>query len=202
MSDPAKRKRYDSSLPFDDQIPSDTDDVPDEEFYGTFEPVFKNNSMWSTKKPTPNIGDDETPMGDVKKFYKFWGDFKTWREFSQYDEYDPTEAQDRYERRYMENENRKGRKEYEREERIRLNKLVDGAYRRDPRIRKEKENLVAEKQLKKERYRAQKEQERLDREELERKVNAKTESVEVKKVYDRKKANEERMEKQKQIRLT
>jgi len=41
----------------------------------------------------------------------------------------------------MENENRKLRKEHEKDERKRLNKLVDGAYRRDPRIRKEKEMI-------------------------------------------------------------
>lgn len=109
--------------------------------------------MWSTKKPTPNIGDDKTSMDEVRKFYKFWGSFNTWREFSQYDEYDPTEAQDRYERRYMEGENRKLRKEHEREERKRLNKLVDGAYRRDPRIKREKEMIEIEKQQKKQKFR-------------------------------------------------
>lgn len=53
----------------------------------------------------------------------------------------------------MENENRKGRKEYEREERKRLNKLVDGAYRRDPRIKREKEMVEKGKQLKKQKFR-------------------------------------------------
>lgn len=145
LSDPAKRKRYDSSLPFDDDVPSDSEDIGDSDFYSRFEPVFKNNSMWSKKKPAPNLGDDETPMDEVKRFYKFWSNFDTWREFSQYDEYDPTEAQDRYERRYMENENRKLRKEHERAERKRLNKLVDGAYKRDPRIRREQEMIEKEK---------------------------------------------------------
>lgn len=48
------------------------------------------------------------PMANVKKFYKWWTDFQTWREFSQFDEYDTNEASDRYEKRYMQAENRRG----------------------------------------------------------------------------------------------
>ena len=200
LSDPAKRKRYDSSLPFDDEVPSDSDDITDEDFYSRFEPVFKNNSMWSKKKPAPNLGDDDTPLDEVKRFYKFWSNFDTWREFSQYDEYDPTEAQDRYERRYMENENRKLRKEHERAERKRLNKLVDGAYRRDPRIRKEQEMIEREKQLKKERFREAKEKERLAREEAERKEREEKEEAERKKKEVAEKVAEEKKNKQKLMR--
>ena len=88
-------------MPFDDKIP-DEKDVTDENFYETFEKVFKRNSKFSTIKPTPNFGIAVTDIAYVRKFYKFWDDFKTWREFSQYDEYDLEEAQDRYEKRWME----------------------------------------------------------------------------------------------------
>ena len=101
LSDPAKRRKYDSSLPFDEDIPSE-DDFDDEDFYEVFSKVFSLNSKWAIKKPVPNLGDENTPLSEVKKFYKYWENFKSWREFSQYDEYDITEAQDRYERRYME----------------------------------------------------------------------------------------------------
>jgi len=51
-------------------------------------------------------------MKEVRQFYAYWDTFQTWREFSQYDEYNTEEAQDRYERRYMENENKKIRSKY------------------------------------------------------------------------------------------
>lgn len=145
LSDPVKRKKYDSSLPFDEKIPEEGD-FDEEDFYEVFGKCFTLNSMWSVKKPVPNLGDANSPMKDVKKFYKFWLDFKTWREFSQYDEYDLEEAHDRYERRYMENENKKGRKKYEKAERRRLGKLYEMAYNNDPRIQKELKEIEEEKQ--------------------------------------------------------
>jgi DnaJ family protein C protein 2 len=78
-------------LPFDEKIP-DAADVTDENFYDVFGKCFQNNSRFSEKKPVPNIGDANTPMNEVSKFYKFWDNFKTWREFSQYDEYDTEDA--------------------------------------------------------------------------------------------------------------
>lgn len=74
------------------------------------------------------------PIELVYKFYKYWDNFESWRDFSQYDEYDPREAQDRYERRYMENENKKIRAKYAKKERGRIIKLVETAYKFDPRI--------------------------------------------------------------------
>ena len=105
--------------------------------------------MWAKKKPGPNVGNDSTPMNEVKQFYKYWDNFESWREFSQYDEYDLNEAADRYERRYMENENRRLRAKYEKKERARLIKLVEMCYNNDPRIKKEKAEVELEKQRKK-----------------------------------------------------
>lgn len=62
LSDPAKRKKYDSSLPFDEKIP-DKEDVTDENFYDLFGKCFQNNSRFSEVKPVPNLGDASTPMG-------------------------------------------------------------------------------------------------------------------------------------------
>ena len=89
------------------------------------------------------------PLANVKKFYKFWDNFVTWREFSQYDEYDTIEAQDRYERRYMENENKKKRAKYVKAERARILRLVETAYNNDPRIQKELKEIEAAKQAQK-----------------------------------------------------
>ena len=82
-------------------------------------------------------------------FYKYWNNFETWREFSQYDEYNLEEAGDRYEKRYMEQENKKIRSKYDKKERQRLIKLSEMAYNNDPRIRKMNEEDEAEKQRKK-----------------------------------------------------
>jgi DnaJ family protein C protein 2 len=76
------------------------------------------------------------PLEQVYKFYKYWDNFDSWRDFSQYDEYDPREAADRYERRYMEKENQKSRSKYLKKERARIIKLVELAYKSDPRIRR------------------------------------------------------------------
>ena len=138
LSDPIKRKKYDSTLPFDDSIPKN-DDFTDETFFEVFDSVFKRNARFAKKKPVPNIGGENTPLAEVKKFYRYWDNFDTWREFSQYDEYDPTEASDRYERRYMEQENKKLRATHEKKERARLIKLAQTAYDNDPRIKRERE---------------------------------------------------------------
>lgn len=149
LIDDAKRKKYDSALPFNDNIPEEGDNINDGNFYDLFEPVFKRNARFAKKKPVPNLGDDTTPMEEVYKFYKYWDNFETWREFSQFDEYDPREAADRYEKRYMENENKRIRSKYMKKERARLIKLIDLAYKLDPRIKKVKQEEEAEKQRKK-----------------------------------------------------
>lgn len=58
MSDPAKRKKYDSTLPFDEEIPDvKKDKIDDSNFFEIFGKCFTNNARYSTIKPVPNIGD-------------------------------------------------------------------------------------------------------------------------------------------------
>ncbi len=51
--------RYDSSRPFDDTIPKESDvadiDYDPELFYETFAPVFAANAKWSAKQPVPSL---------------------------------------------------------------------------------------------------------------------------------------------------
>ena len=58
------------------------------------------------KKPVPKIGDLETPLEKVKKFYKFWSNFQSWRDFTVEGEYNIEEASSRYEKRLDELEAR------------------------------------------------------------------------------------------------
>jgi len=148
LMDPEKRRKHDSSLPFDESVPAETEITP-ENFYDLFETVFNRNAQWAKKKPVPQLGNDKTPIKKVLKFYKFWDSFETWRDFSCHDEYDVEEAQDRYERKYMQNENAKIRSKYIKTERGRLNELYRIAYRNDPRIKRHNEEEEKEKELKK-----------------------------------------------------
>lgn len=116
-----------------------------DDFYPKIAEIFTRNSKWSKKKPVPEFGSGETPIEVVYKFYKFWDNFDSWRDFSQYDEYDPREAADRYERRYMENENKKLRAKHVKKERARINLLVELSYKYDFRILEEKKKEEAEK---------------------------------------------------------
>lgn len=187
--DPAKRRKYDSSLPFDDKIPEEGK-FDDSTFYDVFTKCFNLNSRWSTKQPTPNFGNEHMPLPNVKKFYKFWTEFKSWREFSQYDEYDITEASDRYERRYMQQENKRCRAKYEKAERARIIKLVETAYENDPRIRKEREEIEAEKQRKREEVRQRKMAVQKAKEDTIRKAQEKKEAEEKAKQEEAKAAAE------------
>jgi len=86
LLDEEKRKKYDSTFEFDDKIPED-EDVPEKEFFLEFGPVFMKNAIWSKKKPIPKLGDIDTPIEKVKRFYKFWYNFQSWRDFSAEGEY-------------------------------------------------------------------------------------------------------------------
>lgn len=83
---------------------------------------------WSGKKPVPKLGGPLSNIRDVYRFYSFWGDFVTTRDFSVNDEYDTLDSECRDERRWMERQNIKIRKKYIKEEKERLNKLTDLAF--------------------------------------------------------------------------
>lgn len=81
LTDLGKRRKYDSSCPFDEDIPK-SEDITDANFFELYNETFQNNARFSVIKPVPNLGDMSTPMDEVYKFYSFWDNFKTWREFS------------------------------------------------------------------------------------------------------------------------
>ncbi|KAH9602800.1 hypothetical protein KSS87_009287 [Heliosperma pusillum] len=146
LIDPQKRRVFDSTDEFDDEIP--TECAP-QDFYKVFGPAFMRNSRWSVNQPVPSLGDDNSAFDEVEKFYDFWYAFKSWREFSHEDEMDIEQAESRDHKRWMERQNAKLTEKARKEEYVRIRSLVDNAYKKDPRIVRKKEFERAEKQRKK-----------------------------------------------------
>ncbi|XP_011020504.1 PREDICTED: dnaJ homolog subfamily C member 2-like [Populus euphratica] len=147
LIDPVKRRIYDSTDEFDDEIP--TDCAP-QDFFKVFGPAFTRNGRWSVNQTVPSLGDEKTSLKEVDSFYNFWYSFKSWREFPHADEFDLEEAESRDHKRWMERQNAKLSEKARKEDYARIRTLVDSAYKRDPRILRRKEEEKAEKQRKKE----------------------------------------------------
>ena len=147
LIDPVKRRIYDSTDEFDDEIP--TDCAP-QDFFKVFGPAFMRNGRWSVNQPIPSLGDENTSLKEVDSFYNFWYSFKSWREFPHADEFDLEQAESRDHKRWMERQNAKLSEKARKEDYARIRTLVDSAYKRDPRILRRKEEGKAEKQRRKE----------------------------------------------------
>lgn len=163
------RRAFDSVDPeFDDSLPSQSEVKKD--FYKALRPVFKMNSRWSeSRKPVPQLGDENTERSKVDDFYDFWYNFSSWREFSYLDEEDKEKGQDRDERRWIEKQNKAIRLQRKKEESARIRQLVDLAYNNDPRVvkfkKEDKDRKLAAKRAKQDAYQAQKaEEDRLAKE--------------------------------------
>ncbi|KAL2342248.1 hypothetical protein Fmac_010188 [Flemingia macrophylla] len=180
LIDPMKRRIYDSTDEFDDEIPTD---CASQDFFKVFGPAFMRNGRWSVNQPIPSLGDDNTSLKDVDNFYNFWYSFKSWREFPHADEFDLEQAESRDHKRWMERQNAKLTEKARKEDYARIRTLVDNAYKRDPRILRRKEEEKAEKQRKKEaKIMAKKLQEeeaaRIAEEERQRKVEEERQAAE------------------------
>lgn len=165
LLDDEKKKKYDSTFEFDDTLPEDDQTYNEKTFFSNFGPVFLKNSIWSKKKPIPKLGDMNTPLARVKQFYRFWLNFQTWRDFSVEGEYNLDEASCRYEKRQMLKENKKMKSSQIKEEKARLIKLANMAYKHDPRIRIEEEMIKKEKEKIKQERILQKQKEKEEEEE-------------------------------------
>ncbi|XP_057470136.1 uncharacterized protein LOC130759073 [Actinidia eriantha] len=147
LIDPLRRRIYDSTDEFDDEIPAD---CAPQDFFKVFVPAFTRNGRWSVNQPVPSLGDDNSALKEVDSFYNFWYSFKSWREFPHADEFDIEQAESRDHKRWMERQNAKLTALARKEESARIRALVDNAYKRDPRILKRKDEEKAEKQRKRE----------------------------------------------------
>ncbi len=178
-----KRRAFDSVDPlFDDEIPDAIKDSSSRNFFQDFEPAFEQNSRWSVKRGVPKLGHPDSSREEVDKFYKFWYDFDSWREFSYLDEEDKEKGSDRDERRWIEKNNRVQRAEKKKEEMKRIRKLVDNAYNSDPRIamfkEQDRQEKAAKKKAKQDAIRERKEAEEKVRREAEEKIKREQEEKE------------------------
>merc|ERR1711970_1035156 len=124
------------------------------------------------KTPVPLLGDMDSTRQEVDRFYSFWYDFDSWREYSYLDEEDKEKAGDKWERREIDKINKAQRKEKKAEETKRIRRLVDNAYNSDPRIAKfreeEKNEKLAKKKAKADQAKARRdEEERIKKEQEE-----------------------------------
>lgn len=150
LSDEEKRRGYDSQFDFDDSIPSGHETMRDEDyFYNLYGPVFERNARFSTTKPVPLLGEPEDDEATVKAMYNFWMRFKSWRDFSAYDEFkdgDLETAEGRDHRRHMQGKNEKQREKRRKEEYVRVQKLVERAQKNDPRLAQFKKDAAEAKE--------------------------------------------------------
>lgn len=148
LSNEQKRRAYDSQLPFDDSAPSVVDiekaiEAGENAFYDLYEPVFRRNARFAERKPVPEIGDINTPIDQVYKFYDYWINFDSWRDFTGQDaEYRPDEASSREEKRYMMKENEKKAKKFKKMEIARITKMTMTAMEKDPRVVADKKRVA------------------------------------------------------------
>jgi DnaJ family protein C protein 2 len=188
LIDPARRRAYDSSIDFDDRIPSDKEGKKETDFFKVYGPVFLRNGRFSQIKPVPQLGDINTPDDTVHAFYDFWLDFKSWREFSYLDEQKINESMGREEKRHAVRENQKKQASRKKEETLRVRKLVEDAMKKDPRIIRMQQREEEEKKKKKlqkksaqqlrQEAEAKAKAEQLEKERLEKETKAKAEAAE------------------------
>merc|ERR1712156_1061044 len=193
---------------FDSVDPTFNDDIPDvlkkdsRDFYSVFGPVFESNSRWSNKTPVPQLGADDSCRQDVDRFYSFWYDFDSWREFSYLDEEDKEKAGDKWERREIDKINKAQRKEKKADETKRIRKLVDNAYNSDPRIirfrEEEKNEKLAKKKAKADQAKARRDEEERLRKEAEAEEERQKEAKEAE---EKQKANALKQEKEESKKL-
>ena len=141
LSDAVRRRQYDSTLPFNEAVPTTLE--AGEDFYAKFSAAFELNARWSSKRPVPVLGDESTSYDLVTRFYDFWFSFSSTRDFAHHDEHDSTQASCREEKRWMERQNSKTRTKLATAENARILKLVEAAFKFDPRVIKKKAEEAA-----------------------------------------------------------
>ncbi|CAH8549941.1 unnamed protein product [Schistosoma haematobium] len=134
LGNPVKRLAYDSVDPVvvDDSVPTISEIKSN--FFTSLGNFFYRKSRWSKKQPTPHLGNSLTDIDEVLKFYDFWEEYDTCRDYSYLDEEDKEKGEDRETRRAIERQNRIGRARRRNEEVSNVRNIVLLAKENDPRI--------------------------------------------------------------------
>jgi DnaJ homolog subfamily C member 2 len=156
LSNETKRRAYDSQLPFDETVPSEEKIQKGiakgaYKFFKMYDPVFKRNARFAVKKPVPELGDMNTPINDVYRFYEYWINYESWRDFTGVNaEHKIDDAMSRDEKRYYMKENEAQAKKLKKKEMNRIIGMVMLAEKYDPRITADKEKKRLAKEAEKE----------------------------------------------------
>lgn len=145
LSDPERRQQYDS-IDFDESIPK-AKEYEEDEFWAVFPECFHRNAVFSIRQPVPYLSRQQSRQ-EVEDFYTFWFNFESWRRFEFLDE-EEVEGGERAEKRWVEKKNKAARQKRKTEDNARLSKLVELAYKNDPRVRAWKEEEKKAKEAKK-----------------------------------------------------
>ncbi|CAH8554197.1 unnamed protein product [Schistosoma rodhaini] len=134
LGNPVKRLAYDSVDPvaIDDSVPTISEIKSN--FFTSLGNFFYRKSRWSKKQPTPHLGNNLTDIEEVLKFYDFWEEYDTCRDYSYLDEEDKEKGEDRETRRAIERQNRIERARRRNEEVNNVRNIVLLAKENDPRI--------------------------------------------------------------------
>lgn len=242
LSDAAKRKAYDSTVDFDESIPSASDIQSENDFYTIFGSCFERNLRFAAENDPDRfkgdnsgsggggkkgkrknqgkkggktessssstqtlLGDNQTPIEEVNRFYDYWVRFESWRDFTlaatKLTEHDTDMADSRYEKRWMEKEIARKAKAMKRDEMARISKLVERSLALDPRIKREKEREAREKKERARLKREQQEREEQERKNKEEKERKEQQERELKEKEERARIKAKRDEEKKVLRV-
>ncbi|KAG0005362.1 DnaJ (Hsp40), sub C, member 2 [Entomortierella chlamydospora] len=195
LSDPVKRRQYDSVDPIPEESYSALKEGADLPFIDAWRPVFEREARFSVKdkKEIPDIGSMESTKEEVEAFYGFWYSFESWRTFEYLDKEEGDGPENRDDKRYLEKKNKAERAKLKKEDISRLRKIVDTAFALDPRMAAFKEQEREAKETKKKERQEQAQKVKMN---AEREAALAKEIQEEKESQERIKREEERKEKE------
>ncbi|KNC49148.1 uncharacterized protein AMSG_11853 [Thecamonas trahens ATCC 50062] len=142
------RRQFESQYDVNETMPK-PETINKDNFFDVLEPIIADTARFSMNLPVPLLGDMDTPYDDVDAFYEFWTKFDSWRDFRYYAKYTIAEisnAEDREERRWMEQQNKAEAKKLKKRDNQRIYDLVQLAKAKDPRIARRRAERKAAKE--------------------------------------------------------